>query len=226
VTSAEVAAWTAAIATLLAVIVALFKEDLAALWRRPRLTARIRLSPPDCHRTDVTVTNPQTGAVINTRPCYYLRIWIENVGKVRGEQVQVFVRRLLRKHADALFKEEPQFLPMNLKWSHTGDVFAKGISPKMGQFCDVGHIVHPSKTAVAGHSLPGVQLGKVTMCLDLEVAPNTKTHLLPPGIYRLELLVGAANCNPSSKTADLTITGEWFDDQTKMFSEGLGLREV
>src|SRR6266545_1431623 len=114
----------AAIATVLAVIVALLKEDIVAIWRRPRLKARASLSAPDCHKTVITMTNVQTGAV-DSWPCFYFRMWVENAGHVRATQVQVFIRRLLRQHADGTFREELQFLPMNLKWSHTGEVFAQ-----------------------------------------------------------------------------------------------------
>ena len=71
-TSLEAAGWAAAVATFLAVVVALLKEDIQAL------------APPDCHKTEFAVFNPQTGAVIDRWPCYYFRIWIENVGNVRG----------------------------------------------------------------------------------------------------------------------------------------------
>ena len=225
-TLSEAAAWTAAIATFLAVIVALLKEELVALWRRPNLAARAQLSAPDCHKTEITFTNQQTGTIVDRWPCYYLRIWVENTGNVRAEQVQIFVSRLLRKHADGMFKEERQFLPMNLRWSHTKEVFTSGISPKMGKHCDIGYIVHPSKAATAGHSVPGVPPGKVVMCLDLEVAPNTRTHLLGPGTYRLELRLAASNSPPVPKTVELTLTGDWFDDESRMFADGVGFREV
>ena len=225
-TSSEAAGWTAAIATFLAVIVALLKEELMALWRRPNLAARAHLSPPDCHKTEITVTNQQTGTIIDRWPCYYLRIWVENTGNVRAEQVQVFVSRLLRKHADGTFKEERQFLPMNLRWSHTGEVFTSGISPKMGKHCDVGHIIHPGKAATATHTVPAVPSGKAVMGLDLEVAPNTGTHLLGPGTYRLELRLAASNSPPVLKTVELTLTGDWFDDESRMFTDGVGFREA
>jgi hypothetical protein len=138
----------------------------------------------------------------------------------------VFIRRLLRQHADGTFREEPQFLPMNLKWSHTGEVFASGISPRMGQFCDVGHIVHPNNTNTAGHAVDGLPAGTTVMCLNVEAATNTRTHLLTPSAYRLELLVGAANVTPISKTVEIQLTGRWFDETDRMFADGVGFREV
>lgn len=225
-TSIELAAWTAAIATFATAVVALFKEDLISLWRKPELRMRIRLSPPDCHKTEITVTDGQTGAVVGRWPCFWFRIWIGNVGNARAKNVEVFARRLLRKHADGAFKEEPQFLPLNLKWSHTGEVVAPGISAKMGKFCDIGHVIHPDKTGVAGHAIPGVAAGQAILCLDLQVAPNTRTHLVAPGVYRLQVRIAAANSRPVDYTIELTLTGKWFDDQAKMFVEGFGFRRA
>jgi hypothetical protein len=45
------AQWAAATATFLAVLVALFKDEVLRWWRRPQLTASIKLDPPDCHKT-------------------------------------------------------------------------------------------------------------------------------------------------------------------------------
>jgi len=215
-----------AVATFLAVLVALLKDELVSIWRKPSLTVRISLAPPDCHKTEIAVSNAETGEFVGVWPCYYLRIWVENTGNARAKYVEVFARRLLRKHADDQFKEEPQFLPINLKWSHTGEVILPGISSKMGRFCDIGHMVSPDKTVAAGHAIRGVAAGQTVLCLDLQVAPNTRTHLVSPGIYRLQIRVAAANSRPVDHMIELTLTGKWFDDQAKMFTDGLGFRRA
>jgi hypothetical protein len=160
--------------------------------------------------------------------CYYLRIWVENVGKTRAERVQVYASKLLRRSADGLFKEVEAFLPMNLRWSHgqqaSGgpEIFAEGISPGMGKHCDFGHVLDPQFRKAVGHNLPGVATDQTILVLDLEVPPATLSHLVPPGEYRLELRVAAANCAPVTKAIELTITGKWFEDQNQMFLDGLG----
>src|SRR4030065_1207734 len=141
------AVWTGSIATLLAVIVALFKDEMVRLWRRPKLQARIRLAAPDCHKTEMTLYDKNTGAVLDRSDCYYLRLWVENAGNQRAEKVQVFVSKLFRRHADGSFVEDKSFLPMNLKWAHSQlsplgpEIFADGISPQMGTHCDFGYII-------------------------------------------------------------------------------------
>jgi len=228
----DAAVWTGSIATLLAVIVALFREQLVRIWCRPKLQAIVRLSAPDCHKTQMTLSNQQTGAVIDRADCYYFRLWVENTGNKRAEKVQVFVSKLFRCHADGSFVEDKSFLPMNLRWSHSQlqpfvpEIFAEGISPQMGKHCDLGHIIDPSKRTSFGVNLPSVPHDKTILELDLEIAPNTLTHLVPPGIYRVEMKLAAANVEPETKIIEINHTGDWYSDEGKMFSDGVGMKEI
>ena len=226
------AVWTGSIATLLAVIVALFKDEMVRLWRRPKLQARIRLAAPDCHKTEMTLYDKNTGAVLDRSDCYYLRLWIENTGNQRAEKVQVFVSKLFRRHADGSFVEDKSFLPMNLRWSHAQpthlgpEIFTEGISPQMGRHCDLGHILDPNKRIRFGINLPSVPSGETILELDLEIAPNSLTHLIPPGVYRVELKLAAANVEPITKTIEINHTGDWYTNENKMFSDGIGMKEI
>jgi hypothetical protein len=226
----EVATWAAAVATFLAVVVALLKEEIIRLWRRPKLTASIRLEAPDCHKTELAWINPNSGQVVARGWCYYFRLWVENKGKQPAERVQVFAAKLLRRHADGIFREEKSFLPMNLVWSHTHEIFKERISPNMGSHCDLGFIQEPSfRTQIAlagGRTLANVTDDKAIFALDLEVKPNTLSDLLAPGVYRLEVLVAAANAGPKRKVLEITLTGNWFDPESKMFSDGIGIVEL
>ena len=228
----EVVTWAAAVAAFLAVLVALFKEEITRLWRRPILDAIIRLEAPDCHKTETIFYKRDTGEVYARSDSYYFRIWVTNKGGLRAEKVQVFAAKLLKRHADGIFKEEKQFLPMNLKWSHSQmstkgpEIFAEGISPEMGKHCDLGHILDPKFLNDTPQSDPGNNQEKTILELDLEVAPNTKSHLLHPGVYQLVLMIAAANSKPIKKAWEINMTGDWFYDETKMFSDGIGLKEV
>ena len=226
----DLAVWIGSIATLLAVIVALFKEEIIRIWRRPELNARIRLSSPDCHKTEMI--RRDSSSIIHRTDCYYIRLWIENIGNQHAEKVQVFVSKLFRRHADGSFVEEKSFLPMNLRWIHSQqppfgpEIFAEGISPQMGKHCDLGHILDPKNRTSFGIQLPNVPSDKTILELDLEAAPNTLSHLISPGIYRVELKIAAANVEPITKTIELNHTGEWYTDEYKMFSEGIGMKEI
>ncbi len=224
-----VAQWAGAIATFFAVLTALFKDEILRLWRRPKLTVSIALAPPDCHKTALTYPAPGRSRSID---CYYLRLWIQNDGRTRAERVQVFVAKLLRYKADGSFKQDEGFLPMNLCWSHRQqalggpEIFAEGISPEMGKHCDLGHIADPNFRKEVGYDLAGVSEYETILCLDLEIRPNTLSHLLRPGRYRLQLRIAAANCAPVTTTIELTITGKWFAHQEQMFSDGLGIQVI
>jgi hypothetical protein len=229
-----VAQWAGATATFLAVLVALFKDEILRWWRKPKLTVLITLAPPDCHKTTLTYMVQQSAMTYRSAncDCYYLRLWVQNVGKIRAERVQVFVAKLFRRSADGSFKEVDGFLPMNLRWAHgqqaSGgpEIFAEGISPEMGKHCDLGHIVDPRFRRDVREDLPGVPGNETIVALDLEVQPKTFTHLIPPGVYQLQLRVAAANCPPVTRTIELTITGKWFGEQAQMFSDGLGIRMI
>lgn len=228
----ETAAWVGSIATFFAVLVALFKEELVRMWRRPKLNARIELAAPDCHKTQITKIDKNTGSVLDQADCYYFRLWVENKGNQRAEKIQVFVSEFLRRHADGTFVEDKSFLPMNLKWSHSQlspfgpEIFADGISPQMGKHCDFAHIIDPSKRAAFGHVLPTVTTGKTILALDLEMAPATLSHLIPPGIFRFKLKLAAANLKPITTLIEINLTGDWYTDENKMFSDGIGMKRI
>jgi hypothetical protein len=219
----------AASATFAAVLVALFKDEVLRFLRRPKLTVSIALAPPDCHKTMANYRTPQGW---QSADCYYLRLWVENVGKTRAERVQVFAASLSRRNADGNFRKTDEFLPMNLRWAHGQqaaggpEIFAEGISPQMGKHCDLGHVMDPESRADVGEDLPNVPAATSILALDLEFPPNTRSHLIPPGTYQLALRVAAANSTPVTKTIEVTTTGEWFADQARMFTEGLGIRMV
>jgi hypothetical protein len=223
------AQWAGATATFLVVLVALFKDGVLRWWRRPKLTVSISLASPDCHKTQMTYESQHNYLVAD---CYYLRLWVKNLGRTRAEQVQVFAEKLYQQGAGGSFKEIDRFLPMNLKWSHghqlSGgpEIFAQGISPQMGKHCDLGHIIDPQFRSFSGEDLADVPPNKTLLALDLEFLSATLSHLISPGTYRLHLRVAAANSTPVPKTLEITVTGEWFKEQDRMFIEGLGIKVV
>jgi hypothetical protein len=245
----NVATWLSSIGTLLAIIVALFKEELIQLWRRPELIGRVALQAPDCEKMDIQVMasqNPQllisgtnvegqvsvTGSIVPNASlwrgeAYYFRIWIENRGRQRADDVQVFAAHLRFKHADGIFRSVETFLPMNLRWSHSRtslpDIFAD-INPLMGKHCDLGFISDPENPTLP--ALPLLDRGQVTFDLALEALSNTQSHRLLPGTYQLELRIAAANAKPVARQIQLTFSGRWYSDIKDMFKTGIGITDV
>jgi hypothetical protein len=141
------AQWVGAIATSSAVIVALFKDEVFRYFRRPKLGIRIMPGPPDCLFSPMTVS--VEGALVWSGSSYWLRLWIQNAGMFRAEQVQVFASTLLKRDANREFKPVGDFIPMNLRWSNARDwrnpeIFAPGISRNMGKHCDLCSISDPA----------------------------------------------------------------------------------
>jgi len=129
------AQWVGAIATSSAVVVALFKDEVLRYFRRPKLRIRITPEPPDCLLSPIEVS--VNGMPVWSGDSYWLRLWIENTGSFRAEQVQVFVSKVLKRDAKGELIQIADFAPMNLRWSNSRDwknpeIFAPGISRKMG----------------------------------------------------------------------------------------------
>jgi hypothetical protein len=231
VSAAEAAAWLSGIGTFLAAVVALFKEGLTRWWLRPRLDADVHPGRLGFEKTPV-VLRDQSLNVLGCSEQYYFRLWVENKGRSRAERVQVYAFSLSRRQANGIFENVEGFLPMNLCWTHGRrpdggpEVYADGLSPLMGRYCDIGHITEPSIRERLGESLDDIDAAKTIVALALEVVPTTKSHLLSPGTYRLELKLAAANCKPVTKTLEITHNGEWFSDYGKMAEKGLGVRLV
>ena len=111
-----------AIATSLAVAVALFKDEVLRWYRRPELSVRLEAKPPDCLLIPrAVVYDRNTGTVLWSGGMYWIRLWVENVGIGRAKQVQVFAARLLRRGANNRLAPVAEFEPMNLRWSNSRD---------------------------------------------------------------------------------------------------------
>ena len=225
----SIAQWVSAGATLSAVAVALFKDEFFRWRRRPLLGVSIKPGPPDCSKTILSYQVQRVAMTFVRAEYYSIRLWIANDGRSRAEQVQVFVSQLLKQSADGSYRKVDSFLPMNLRWSHGTDphgvpeIFADGISPGMGKHCDFGHVVALSSQADLNEVVGESPDGRTVFALDLEIIPTSKTHLIPPGKYKLELRVAGSNTRASSWTVNLNLTGEWHDTADKMFTDGIGV---
>jgi hypothetical protein len=166
---------------------------------------------------------------------YYLRLRIVNSGNKRAESVEVFAAELSKQQEDGTFGVEESFLPMNLLWSYDRRVFLPAISPHTYKHCDLAHILNPTERealaveheAWVEHKIwEGVPERKTILSFDTAVKPHTKSHLRPFGTYRLLIFVAAANAKPVRKTLEITLTGDWYEDEDTMLREGIDIRVV
>ena len=160
---------------------------------------------------------------------YYIRLKIENTGNQHAESPEVFATELSERQADGTFKRVPSFLPMNLIWADFGTVDAPDVSPEMYRYCNIAHILDPGtrgRFCREDKTWNHVLADKTILSFDTYVKTNTLNHLVPFGTYRLHLLIGAANAKPIKCTLEITLTGEWFADESAMFRDGLGVRII
>lgn len=220
--------WAAleAIGTLLAVIVALFWRDIRNWLRRPRLRILpIESGPPDWVKVPTKRRRRADGKVLAEADTYYLRMRVKNEGLARAEEVEVFAARLV-KEQDGKSREVESFIPMNLEWAHRGAVLP-GLSPDMYRYCAIAAIFDPEKRPEfppQDEQWPDVPQNKTILSLRVATPTTAKGYLQPSGTYQLELELGAANARPEKKTLEITLSGAWYDDEDKMFSEGVGIR--
>ncbi|MGD0266196.1 MAG: hypothetical protein ABSD47_14750 [Candidatus Methylomirabilota bacterium] len=221
-----IATWLSAVGTILLAFVAVFQDWLRRLVLRPRLTLEVTNRPPDCHLT--TVFFSFLGKFGNV-PCYYFRFLVGNSGNQSATNVEVVAACLHRRQADGIFRKVEAFPPLNLLWSHYLQPHYASINPSSPKHCDLGRILEPKVRGdipqIEGAEPPGYA-GKALMSLALAVKPNTLTHWLVPGVYRLELQASASNAAPTRRTLEISLAGDWFDDEQKMLSEGIGLRFI
>src|ERR1700729_1652604 len=119
-----------AVGTLILAAVAVFQETIRAWFYCPRFKVSAKTEPPDCVSVPWTVL--QTGQQI---PCYYLRLWIENIGNATAKNAEVYAERLRRRREEKSWEVLTSFPPMNLKWANLGAIYFQSIAPQMGKHC-------------------------------------------------------------------------------------------
>ena len=85
------------------------------------------------------------------------------------------------------------------------------------------NIVVPPSRPDLNEAIPDIDPSETVFSLDLEVLPNTRSHVVPPGTYRLGLKIAGANCTVTDWTVDFTLTGKWFAEENRMFQEGIAI---
>ena len=97
----------------------------------------------------------------------------------------------------------------------------------MGKHIDLGHVVDPAKRRGPEEN-PRLALSaqQTSLTFDLLVAPNHKGHIVPPGDYRLDILIAAENSAPVRETVEISLRGQWFPAEEQMLRDGVGVRLV
>jgi hypothetical protein len=215
------AQWFGAVGTILAVIVALFKDPIREWRNRPRLKVTCSKEIPETVRVQTTAWQgrwPGGGGGRWGGYSYFVRIKVENEGRTRAEKVQVSAMKLAKLGLDNNFADLPTTLPFNMRWSNGPPdapvTVLDGISQEMWAFCDIVSLCDPANPY---RRLP-VATGAATTVgqLQLEFDLSDEWHLLVPGTYRLTLKIGAANAEPIDRIFEFTHDGIWTQNDVEM----------
>jgi len=207
--------WLTAIGTvataLLAVLLAT-RDQIARWFFRPQLRLNIKQGPPDC--TTIAATDPvrfSGGPTIGLkRNQFYCRFSVNNEGRLRAIDVAVRLMRLWC-FAHGSWVTDASFFPLQLTWSNVGGTVVPDIDPQLPRHCDFCHTTRtkPDRFRFNTDVVPN------------EVAPDVLRTIKPPGTYRCELAVTAANARADYAIVELKSDGSWSDDAVEMATQHL-----
>lgn len=217
-----VASLLVALGTLVLAAVAVFQETIRSWFYRPEFRVTVRCAPPDC--VAVPLRNRSTGQFVANS--IYMRLWVENIGNATSRNVEVYAKELRRQRRDGSLEHVQTFPPMNLKWTNLGEIYFPVIVREMGKHCDIAHITDPAGRLIVGEENPRLNLshGETSLAFDLAVAPYHLGHIVGPGTYHLDILVAAENSRPLLKTVEISLSGDWYADESRMLRDGVGVR--
>jgi hypothetical protein len=217
------AQWFAGMATLAAVLWAMFSQWFLLWFRRPRLDiAPIAKRPQDCVSVPFRI-----GA-----PTIHLRFRVVNHGRSPARNAQVYADTLER--ADGTYWVPVETFPsMNLWWADRADL-PSGVMPWLPQNeyrrCDLGHIMDPTwrrnpGLLAEGEVNPDLDLPdeKVSFTFATVGKPNHRGYIVPPGTYRLFVSLSAENAAPRRAPIILTVHGPWYKDPNEMMERGFDI---
>lgn len=207
--------WVSPGVALILGVAGIFQNNIRNIVFKPKMCPTIDLAPPDCHK--IALNNTQTGAKICDT--YYFRFKVRNGGNLVMEDVEVFATELHKKSISGAFEKVQDFLPINLVWAHNHYVTLPKIQPDLYKHCDFGHILRSVNVDLRPFGLE--HKSKVIFLLDSEVQPNTGSHLIFPGEYKIKIVFSANNVKPTSKWVNLRLNDDWHEDQVTMFRDNV-----
>jgi hypothetical protein len=221
-----IADWLVAIGTILLAIIAVFQDKIRLWIQRPKLSLLLGAHVKSPLRCSPTYSDDEGSIMVSA---YFFRLIISNGGNFRAEEVEVFASELQQEQADGTFRKISSFPATNLRWAYSREAFFKAISPGMQRHCDVCVIVKPSERSRSFYwDNPDLKVGQDATLLGFQLLgkPFSKSYLFAPWKYRLLVHVAAANIKPVAATIEFNHSGKWFEQESEMFSQGLGLRII
>ncbi len=171
-----IATFIGSIATIAAVIFAIFQDQYKKWLYKPSLYLLAESKAPDCVIIMKDVSLPSGTISVES---IQIRIRVKNIGNTPAEKTEVYLNNV-SEFIDNKYQSLINFQPMNLVWSNIGGIYCDNIPPDFSKYCDLGFLL---------------KLEPYFFRISSIDPPNNGSHLLKPGNYRLEILVAASNAS-------------------------------
>lgn len=188
--------------TVLAMIVALFKEDIRGLFVRPKLN----LSKENNLKENTHQAGKNNIEAIN----YYYKILVHNVGNIPAKEVEIYLNHLKYKKNDSqIFKEiEVDGIPLLWQNSESKQIMIPRNSKKSLTLFDIlppSEVSTPDQVPSNMSNQPKFKIGKNEYCVDGEISE-----------WIMSFSIYSDNAKPISIQLSIQWNGKWESRLTEM----------
>jgi len=205
----------------IALIVPYLSELIKRRLFAPQLEIHFSENPPACHKTRLKGGNASGRSI--DEPVFYFRFRVVNVGKSQAKRCEAVIENLLIANAEGIFPKDTHYTPVNLIW---GGSYAEyiDINPRRSFYCDLLHVpsqnyqdlLGPQGAYVNPPESGDFNLGAI---LNVKAAFYVQPNRLPPGKYKIDVVVYSENAEEVRRGFLVTWTGKWQDREQDMFQE-------
>ena len=188
-------------------------ELLKRKWFAPEIEIDFQLVPPFCHKT-------RRGS---GEPVYYFRFIVENEGKTRANNCEMYLEKLWTCDASQTPVAHPNFFPVNMGWSGNRAGKYLDINPYRRVYCDIGHISskkyqfeYEKKSFVDLRESNGDEL---RFMFELPEYFFSQPNCLLPGRYIIQVGFYSENAGTQKAFFEISWSGKWHEEQSEMFKE-------
>lgn len=184
--------------------IALFQDGLKKLWSAPAIEVSFSLKFPYCY--------------INEKNQALVRFSITNIGYSTISSCSIYLISISCFKNNS-WKKEQKFSPVHLKWTlsekwktNKADELPRYVDIYLKEevFCNLGFMYeNPS----------GFKFERLE-------EPDSEISKLEKGKYKLEIGIYGKNIQPMFKTFELEWSGEWRDNESKLFGKELKIKLV
>lgn len=194
--------------TFFALVVALFKDDIRELWKRPR----INFSLPEKHTIEDTnsALDSESGTETIKAKRYVTRIEIQNTGNLPALSCEMYLDKLEFIPKDTSISQHIECSSAPLDWNGT-DSPTIIIPPGGKKLLDIIEVTAPEKV-----STPDSAKTNNKSQLFIGTIPNDKDQ--PKGKWTAKFSLYAQNHNPVSFNLEIEWNGLWKNRLTEFSS--------